>query len=76
MALTGPGGLLKSVTKLVVETALEEEMSEHLGYDRHAVEGRNRGNFRNGKRSETVLTDAAGRWRSRCRGIGRARSRR
>ena len=31
MALTGPGGLLKSVTKLVIETALEEEMSEHLG---------------------------------------------
>ena len=33
MALTGPGGLLKSATKLVIETALEEEMSEHLGYD-------------------------------------------
>lgn len=49
MALTGPGGLLKSVTKLVIETALEEEMSEHLGYDKHAVEGRNRGNSRNGK---------------------------
>ena len=36
-----PGGLLKSVTKLVIETALEEEMSEHLGYDKHATEGRN-----------------------------------
>lgn len=60
MALTGPGGLLKSGTKLVIETALEEEMSEHLGYDRHAVEGRNRGNSRNVKRSKTVLTDAAG----------------
>ena len=60
MALTGPGGLLKSVTKLVIETALEEEMSEHLGYDKHAMEGRNRGNSRNGKRSKTVLTDAAG----------------
>jgi putative transposase len=60
MALTGPGGLLKSVTKLVIETALEEKMSEHLGYDGHAVEGRNRGNSRNGKPSKTVLTDAAG----------------
>jgi putative transposase len=59
-ALTGPGGLLKSITKLVIETALEEEMSEHLGYDKHAVEGRNRGNSRNGKRPKTVLTDAAG----------------
>jgi hypothetical protein len=36
------------------------EMSEHLGYDKHAVEGRNRGNSRNGKRSKTVLIDAAG----------------
>ena len=58
--LTGPGGLLKSLTKLVIETALEEEMSEHLGYDKNAVQGRNRGNSRNGKRSKTVLTDAAG----------------
>ena len=41
-ALTGPGGLLKSITKLVIETALEEEMSEHLGYDKHATQGRNR----------------------------------
>ena len=60
MALTVPGGLLKSVTKLVFETAIEEEMSEHLGYDKHAMEGRNRGNSRNGKRSKTILTDAAG----------------
>ncbi len=40
VALTGPGGLLKALTKAVVETALGEEMSEHLGYDKHAVEGR------------------------------------
>ena len=32
-------------------------MSEHLGYDKHAVEGRNRGNSRNGTRAKTVLTD-------------------
>lgn len=42
--LTGPDGLLKLLTKTVLETALEEEMSDHLGYDKHAVEGRNRGN--------------------------------
>jgi putative transposase len=60
VALTGPDGLLKALTKTVIETALDEEMSEHLGYDKHAPEGRNRGNSRNGKRAKTVLTDACG----------------
>ena len=32
LSLTGPDGLLKALTKTVVETALDEEMSEHLGY--------------------------------------------
>ena len=41
--LVGPGGLLNGLTRTVLETALEVEMSEHLGYDKHAVEGRNRG---------------------------------
>ena len=59
-ALTGPGGLLKQLTKMVVEAALDEEMSEHLGYDNGAPEGRNRGNSRNGKRTKTVVTDNAG----------------
>src|SRR3954469_5267813 len=58
--LTGPDGLLKLLTKTVLETALEEEMTEHLGYDKHAVEGRNRENSRNGKRTKTVVTDAVG----------------
>jgi transposase-like protein len=35
-------------------------MSEHVGYDKHAVEGRNGGNSRNGTRAKTVLTDNAG----------------
>ncbi len=60
VALTGPDGLLKALTKTVVETALDEEMSEHLGYDKHEPAGRNRANSRNGKRSKTVLTDACG----------------
>jgi len=55
--LVGPDGLLAGVTKRVLETGLEVEMSEHLGYDKHAVEGRNRGNSRNGTRSKTVLTE-------------------
>src|SRR5436189_2860532 len=54
--LVGPGGLLTGLTKTVLETALEAEMSEHLGYDRHAVEGRNGANSRNGTRAKTVLT--------------------
>jgi putative transposase len=44
VALTGPGGLLKALTKTVIETALEEELAEHLGYDKHDPVGRNRGN--------------------------------
>jgi putative transposase len=60
VALTGPDGLLKAITKTVLESALEEEMSEHVGYDKHAVQGRNGGNSRNGTRSKTVLTEAAG----------------
>jgi putative transposase len=58
VALTGPGGLLKALNKTVIETALDEEMAEHLGYDKHDPVGRNRGNSRNGKRVKTVLTDS------------------
>ncbi len=58
--LTGPDGLLKAITKQVIEAAVEEEMTEHVGYDKHAVEGRNGGNSGNGIRSKTVLTDNAG----------------
>jgi putative transposase len=57
--LTGPNGLLKTITKTVLESALEEEMSEHLGFDRHQGP-RDGGNIRNGTRTKTVLTDAAG----------------
>lgn len=60
IALTGPDGLLKAMTKTVIEAALEEEIADHLGYDKHAVEGRNRGNSRNGTRSKTVLSDSCG----------------
>jgi len=55
--LVGPGGLLTGLTRTVLETALEVELEEHLGYPKHAVEGRNAGNSRNGSRSKTVLTE-------------------
>ncbi|MCZ0912897.1 IS256 family transposase [Gordonia amicalis] len=60
VALTGPDGLLKALTKSVLEAALNEEMTEHLGYDKHDVAGRNTGNSRNGTRTKRVLTDACG----------------
>src|SRR5262245_16081282 len=55
--LVGPGGLLAGLTKQVLEAGLEVEMDEHLGYEKHAAEGRNGGNSRNGTRSKTVLTE-------------------
>jgi putative transposase len=61
LELTGPDGLLKLFTKNVLETALNEELTEHLGYDRHrAGPGRPSVNVRNGARSKTVISDAAG----------------
>jgi hypothetical protein len=41
----------------VLETALEAEISEHLGYDKHDPAGRNGGNSRNGSRTKTVVTE-------------------
>jgi putative transposase len=55
--LTGPGGLLKRLTGALVERALEAEMTEHLGYEPHAPEGRGSGNSRNGKGSKTLKTE-------------------
>jgi putative transposase len=57
VSLVGPGGLLAGLTKTVLETALEAEMSEHLGYEPHDPAGHNSGNSRNGTRTKTVLTD-------------------
>jgi putative transposase len=55
--LTGPGGLLGDLTKRVLEAGLEGEMDGHLGYVKHATEGRDGGNSRNGTRTKTVITD-------------------
>lgn len=57
LGLVGPDGLLTELTRRVLETGLEVEMTEHLGYDKHSPEGRNGGNSRNGTRAKTVLTD-------------------
>lgn len=56
-SLVGPDGLLADLTKQVLETGLEVEMEDHVGYAKHAAEGRNGGNSRNGTRSKTVITE-------------------
>lgn len=55
VSLVGPGGLLGNLTKTVLETALEAEMTEHLGYEKHSTPPGS--NARNGTRSKTVLTE-------------------
>jgi transposase-like protein len=57
LQLTGEGGLLQRLTKLVVESALDGEITDHLGYDKHDPAGANSGNSRNGVRTKTVLTE-------------------
>ena len=55
--LVGPNGLLNQLTRQVLESALEAEMDEHLGYGKHDPAGRDGGNSRNGVRAKTVLTE-------------------
>ena len=55
--LPGPDGLLSQVTKAVLERALAEEMTGHLGYEKHDPAGRGSGNSRNGTTPKTVLTE-------------------
>ena len=59
LSVDGEGGLLTQLTKLVLESALEGEVTAHLGYEKHErTEGTAGGNARNGTRSKTVLTKA------------------
>ncbi|AEM85483.1 IS256 family transposase [Streptomyces violaceusniger] len=57
-ALLGAGGLLTEVTRAVLERALDAEMTDHLGYEKHDPAGHGSGNSRNGTSRKTVLTDA------------------
>ncbi|MFI9645441.1 hypothetical protein ACIHAA_03975 [Streptomyces sp. NPDC052040] len=41
LQLTGQGGLLQQLTKRVLESAPEGEITNHLGYDKHEAAGRN-----------------------------------
>jgi putative transposase len=55
--LAGENGLLTAMVRQVLQTGLNVELAEHLGYQPHAVEGRGSGNSRNGSYSKTVTTD-------------------
>ena len=52
--LIGENGLLKQLTKRLLERAMQAEMTDHLGYDKHAPAGKNSGNSRNGTSKKTV----------------------
>jgi hypothetical protein len=69
LRLTGEGGLLGKLTKMVIEGALEGELDDHLGYEKNDPAGRDGGNSRNGHRAKTV-SPRPGRWRFRCCGTG------
>jgi len=58
LKLSGAGGLLARLSKIVLESAFEGEMDAHLGYAKHDPAGRDGGNSRNGVRAKTVLTEA------------------
>jgi putative transposase len=69
LALTGEGEVLSQLTKRLVESALEGEIVDHLGYDKHDPAGRGTDNSRNGTRSKPCSPTSA-RSRSTCRGTG------
>ncbi len=52
--ILGDNGLLKQLTKAVLERAMQAELTEHLGYEKHNVSGDNSGNSRNGKSRKTL----------------------
>ncbi len=53
----GANGILKQLTKSLLERALQGEMTHHLGYSKHAPEGKHTGNSRNGKSKKTLQSD-------------------
>jgi putative transposase len=57
--ILGEDGLIRDLTKRLVERALEGEMTAHLGYEKHAPAGRNKGNSRNGRTRKRVKTGRA-----------------
>jgi putative transposase len=52
--LIGESGLLKQLTKALIERAMKTEMTAHLGYEKHEPAGKKSGNSRNGKSKKTI----------------------
>jgi len=63
--IVGENGLLKQLTKAIVERALHAELTTHLGYEKHSAEGNAEGNTRNGTSSKRLKGDF---WDGRNRG--------
>jgi putative transposase len=55
--ITGESGLLKQLTKRIVEKAMNAEMKDHLGYEKNNPVNKNTGNSRNGTSKKTILTE-------------------
>ena len=55
--IIGENGLLKQLTKALLERAMQSEMTEHLGYEKHDPAGHNSGNSRNGATIKTLKGD-------------------
>ena len=55
--LFGKNGILKDLTKRLVEKAMDAELTHHLGYEKHSPAGKKTGNSRNGKSSKTLRGD-------------------
>src|SRR5437588_10323765 len=55
--LTGEGGLLTAMVRQVLQTGLEVELADHLGYEPYDPAGRGSGNSRNGSYPKTVTTE-------------------
>jgi putative transposase len=55
--LIGEQGLLRELTRALVERAMHAELTHHLGYEKHAPDGKNSGNSRNGTSVKTLKGD-------------------
>ncbi len=55
--ITGENGLLKQLTKALLDRAMQAELTDHLGYEKHDRVGYNSGNSRNGKTKKKLKTD-------------------
>ena len=55
--IAGKNGLMRELQKALIERAMEAEMTQHLGYEKHDTDGYNTGNSRNGKGKKRLKSD-------------------